>query len=119
VGVRVLLVEDSIDSQRILAALMRIAGATVDVAADGISAVSRFDGSYSPDLVLMDIQMPGMDGIEATERIRARGYSGRVVALTAAALSIDRERARRAGCAGVHLKPVSRDDLIAICLGEK
>lgn len=118
-GVRVLLVEDSVDSQRILAALMSIAGAQVDVAADGITAVSRFDGSYAPDLVLMDIQMPGMDGIEATERIRARGYRGRIVALTAAALSIDRERAGRAGCEGVHLKPVSREDLIAICLGEK
>ena len=118
-GIRVLLVEDSVDSQRILAALMSIAGATVDVAADGITAVSRFDGSYAPDLVLMDIQMPGMDGIEATERIRARGFRGRIVALTAAALSIDRERAGRAGCEGIHLKPVSRDDLIAICLGEK
>lgn len=116
-GIRVLLVEDSIDSQRILAALMTIAGATVDIAADGISAVSRFDGSYAPDLVLMDIQMPGIDGIEATERIRARGFRGRIVALTAAALSIDRERARRVGCESVHLKPISREDLIAICLG--
>jgi CheY-like chemotaxis protein/anti-sigma regulatory factor (Ser/Thr protein kinase) len=119
VGRRVLLVEDSIDSQRILAALLSIAGASVDVASDGISALSRFDGSYAPDVVLMDIQMPGMDGIEATERIRARGFQGRIVALTAAALSIDHERARRAGCASIHLKPVSRDDLIAICLDEK
>lgn len=117
-GMRILLVEDSIDSQRILAALMSLAGADVDVAPDGISAVSRFDGSYVPDLVLMDIQMPGMDGIEATERIRARGYTGRIVALTAAALSIDRDRAYRAGCEGFHLKPISRDDLIAMCLGD-
>jgi signal transduction histidine kinase/CheY-like chemotaxis protein len=117
-GMRILLVEDSIDSQRILAALMSLAGADVDVAPDGISAVSRFDGSYVPDLVLMDIQMPGMDGIEATERIRARGYTGRIVALTAAALSIDRDRAYRAGCEGFHLKPISREDLIAMCLGD-
>jgi CheY-like chemotaxis protein len=117
-GMRILLVEDSIDSQRILAALMSLAGADVDVAPDGISAVSRFDGSYVPDLVLMDIQMPGMDGIEATERIRARGYTGRIVALTAAALSIDRDRALRAGCEGFHLKPISREDLIAMCLGD-
>ncbi len=117
-GMRILLVEDSIDSQRILAALMSLAGADVDVAPDGISAVSRFDGSYVPDLVLMDIQMPGMDGIEATERIRARGFTGRIVALTAAALSIDRDRAYRAGCEGFHLKPISREDLIAMCLGD-
>ena len=117
-GMRILLVEDSIDSQRILAALMSLAGAEVDVAADGISAVSRFDGAYAPDLVLMDIQMPGMDGVEATERIRARGHAGRIVALTAAALSIDRDRALRAGCEGFHLKPISREDLIAMCLGD-
>jgi CheY-like chemotaxis protein len=116
-GRRVLLVEDSPDSQRIIAALLRLAGAEVDVASDGISAVARFDGRYAPDVVLMDVQMPGMDGIEATERIRARGYAGRIVALTAAALSIDRERARRAGCESVQLKPISREDLIDVCRG--
>ncbi len=116
-GRQVLLVEDSVDSQRIIAALLKIAGAAVDVAADGISAVSRFDGKYSPDIVLMDIQMPGMDGLEAAQRIRARGYRGRIVALTAAALSIDRERARAAGCESVQLKPISREDLIAVCAG--
>lgn len=114
-GRRILLVEDSVDSQRILAALLRLAGAEVDVAADGISAVSMFDGTYCPDVVLMDIQMPGMDGIEATERIRARGHRGRIVALTAAALSIDRDRAHRAGCESVQLKPIAREDLIAVC----
>jgi signal transduction histidine kinase/CheY-like chemotaxis protein len=116
-GRRILLVEDSVDSQRILAALLRLAGAQVDVAPDGISAVSMFDGKYSPDVVLMDIQMPGMDGLEATERIRARGHRGRIVALTAAALSIDRDRARRAGCESVQLKPIAREDLIAVCRG--
>ena len=117
-GRRILLVEDSPDSQRIISVLLRLAGAEVDVAPDGITAVARFDGRYAPDIVLMDIQMPGMDGIEATERIRARGYAGRIVALTAAALSIDRERARRAGCESVQLKPISRDDLIEVCRGE-
>ncbi len=117
-GRRILLVEDSPDSQRIISVLLRLAGAEVDVAPDGITAVARFDGRYAPDIVLMDIQMPGMDGIEATERIRARGYAGRIVALTAAALSIDRERARRAGCESVQLKPISREDLIEVCRGE-
>ena len=116
-GMHVLLVEDSIDSQRILSALMSIAGARVDVASDGASAIARFGGEYAPDLVVMDIQMPGMDGIEATERIRATGYRGRIVALTAAALSVDRERALRAGCEGFFLKPISRPDLLAMCRG--
>ncbi len=114
----ILLVEDSIDSQRILSALMSLAGARVDVASDGLSAVGRFDGTYCPDLVIMDMQMPGIDGIEATARIRARGFGGRIVALTAAALSLDRERALNAGCEGFYLKPISRADLLAICVGD-
>ena len=117
-GMRVLLVEDSVDSQRILSALMRLAGAEVDVAGDGLSAVSRFEGSYAPDLVIMDIQMPVMDGIEAISRIRARGYRGRIVALSAAALGLERDRAIAAGCEGFFLKPISRGDLVALCLGE-
>ena len=117
-GMHVLLVEDSVDSQRILAALMRLAGAEVDVAGDGLSAVSRFEGSYAPDLVIMDIQMPVMDGIEAISRIRARGYRGRIVALSAAALGLERDRAIAAGCEGFHLKPISRTDLIALCRGD-
>ncbi len=117
-GKHILLVEDSIDSQRILSALMSLAGARVDVASDGLSAVGRFDGTYCPDLVIMDVQMPGIDGIEATSRIRSRGFGGRIVALTAAALSQDRERALKAGCEGFYLKPISRADLLAICVGD-
>ena len=116
-GKNILLVEDSIDSQRILSALMSLAGARVDIASDGLSAVARFDGVYCPDLVIMDVQMPGIDGIEATERIRSRGYRGRIVALTAAALSVERDRALNAGCEGFYLKPISRADLLAICVG--
>jgi CheY-like chemotaxis protein/anti-sigma regulatory factor (Ser/Thr protein kinase) len=118
-GKNILLVEDSIDSQRILSALMSLAGARVDIASDGLSAVARFDGVYCPDLVIMDVQMPGIDGIEATERIRARGYRGRIVALTAAALSVERDRALNAGCEGFYLKPISRTDLLAICVGNQ
>ena len=118
-GKNILLVEDSIDSQRILSALMSLAGAHVDIASDGLSAVARFDGGYCPDLVIMDVQMPGIDGIEATERIRTRGYRGRIVALTAAALSVQRDRALNAGCEGFYLKPISRADLLAICVGNQ
>ena len=116
-GKNILLVEDSIDSQRILSALMSLAGAHVDIASDGLSAVARFDGVYCPDLVIMDVQMPGIDGIEATERIRALGYRGRMVALTAAALGLERDRALKAGCEGFYLKPISRADLLEMCVG--
>jgi CheY-like chemotaxis protein len=59
-----------------------------------------------------------MDGIEAITRIRARGFGGRIVALTAAALGLERERAIAAGCEGFHLKPIARGDLVAMCLGD-
>jgi signal transduction histidine kinase/CheY-like chemotaxis protein len=117
-GVHVLLVEDSIDSARLLSTMMGRAGATVEVRSDGLSAVDAVDAQHSPDVILMDLQLPGIDGIEATRRIRAKGCRSRIVALTAAALGADREQARAAGCDGFALKPISRSDLVQACRGE-
>jgi len=117
-GVKVLLVEDSDDSARLLATMMSKAGATVEVRGDGLSAVDAVDAQHSPDVILMDLQLPGIDGIEATRRIRAKGCRSRIVALTAAALGADREQARAAGCDGFALKPISRAELVRVCRGE-
>ena len=116
-GMHVMLVEDSVDSQRLISTLLSLEGAEVTVAADGMDAVLRFDGTFAPDLVLMDVQLPGIDGIEAMSRIRARGYRGRMAALTAAALGAEHERAAAAGCERIALKPISRADLVALCAG--
>jgi signal transduction histidine kinase len=116
-GMHVMLVEDSIDSQRLISTLLALEGAEVTVSADGLDAVARFDGTFAPDLVLMDVQLPGMDGIEAMSRIRARGYRGRIAALTAAALGAEHERAAAAGCERIALKPIARADLVALCRG--
>ena len=116
-GMHVMLVEDSVDSQRLLSTFLSLEGADVTVSADGTDAVTRFDGTFAPDLVLMDVQLPGIDGIEAMSRIRARGYRGRIAALTAAALGAERERAAAAGCERIALKPISRADLVALCVG--
>jgi len=117
-GVHVLLVEDSIDSARLLSTMMGKAGATVEVRGDGLSAVDAVDAQHSPDVILMDLQLPGIDGIEATRRIRAKGCRSRIVALTAAALGADREEARAAGCDAFALKPISRSDLVQACRGQ-
>ena len=117
-GVHVLLVEDSIDSARLLSTMMGKAGATVEVRGDGLSAVEAVDAEHSPDVILMDLQLPGIDGIEATRRIRAKGCRSRIVALTAAALGADREQARAAGCDGFALEPISRSDLVQACRGQ-
>jgi CheY-like chemotaxis protein len=105
----VLVVDDVDTNLRLLQALVRRAGHRVAVATDGAGAV-RAVGSAKPDLVLMDVNMPGMDGLEAARRIRALGgAAGRVpiVALTANAFAGDVEACRAAGMDG-HLAEANR-----------
>jgi CheY-like chemotaxis protein len=87
------------------------AGATVSLASDGESGIeSATKGTY--DVVLMDIQMPKMDGYEATKALRARGFEKPIVALTAHALKGEREKCLEAGCSDYMTKPVNRQNLI-------
>jgi signal transduction histidine kinase/FixJ family two-component response regulator len=104
---RVLLAEDGIDNQRLLSTYLRQAGLTVDVAGNGKVAVAQaLSNDYA--LILMDIQMPLMDGIEATMYLRAEGYQGPIVALTANVMQSDVARYRQCGCDDVLAKPVDR-----------
>jgi PAS domain S-box-containing protein len=111
----VLVVDDVDTNLRLLQALVRRAGHRVAVATDGAGAV-RAVGSAKPDLVLMDVNMPGMDGLEAARRIRALGgAAGRVpiVALTANAFAGDVEACRAAGMDGHLVKPIDVGALAA------
>nr|WP_283949692.1 response regulator [Limobrevibacterium gyesilva] len=113
-GLRVLLAEDNPTNQLITRTLLQRAGATVELVADGASAVAAA-GASSFDVVLMDLQMPGMDGLEAARAIRAGEPPGRrlrIIGLTAA-IGPDTERACRAAGMDTHLgKPVSRAYLL-------
>lgn len=102
----ILLVEDNLANLKLATLLLEKAGYTVLTAADGEAGV-RLAGKHLPDLVLMDIQMPGIDGLEATRRLRTDpATSGlRIVALTALAMKGDEERIRAAGCDGYIAKP--------------
>jgi PAS domain S-box-containing protein len=115
-GRRVLLAEDGPDNQRLLSLHLRNAGAEVAFAATGVEAREKAVGAVADgrpfDLVLMDMQMPELDGYAATSELRAAGYRGAIVALTANAMHGDRERCLRAGCSDFIAKPVAKDTLL-------
>ncbi len=112
---RVLLVEDVPANQKVAAVMLQRLGIKVDVAKNGKEALDRWERS-DYDLILMDCQMPVMDGYDATQAIRSRTDRGRVpiVALTANALESDRKRCIEAGMDGFIAKPFERNDLIKV-----
>jgi signal transduction histidine kinase len=116
-AVDVLLAEDGPDNQRLIGHFLRSAGAKVTLAENGRVAVELALGAWQDgepfDVVLMDMQMPVMDGYAATRELRQRGYTGPIIALTAHAMSTDRERCRAAGCDEFETKPVNREALFA------
>jgi PAS domain S-box-containing protein len=124
-GLCILLVEDSPDNQRLIAHILRKAGADVLLAADGQQAIDqlrapdqvsvgkeRSSSWRDIEVVLMDMQMPVVDGYSATRYLRANGYRGVIAALTANAMSADREKCLQAGCDDYFTKPVDRARLI-------
>jgi CheY-like chemotaxis protein len=110
---RVLLAEDYPANQRIACWMLERLGLEVDVAADGKEALTRLQ-NHRYDLVLMDCQMPELDGYDATRAVRA-GQAGDptvpIVAMTASALPADRERCLSVGMNDYIAKPVQQDQL--------
>ena len=132
-GLRILLAEDSLVNQQLAVALLQSEGHTVSLANNGREAVAAAE-SGAFDLVLMDLQMPEMDGLEATAMIRARergapggapstlgpgrGRHLPIIAMTAHALKGDRERCLAAGMDGYTSKPIDADELFAAIEGQ-
>jgi PAS domain S-box-containing protein len=117
-GSRVLLAEDNEAIRRFVALRLQQAGASVEVAGDGQEAIEQalaaLAAGRSFDWILMDVQMPVLDGYEATRELRGRGYRGPIIALTAFATPENREESLRFGCDDHISKPVDWGHLMDV-----
>jgi CheY-like chemotaxis protein/HPt (histidine-containing phosphotransfer) domain-containing protein len=113
----VLIAEDVRANQVLLSAFLRKTGATVALADDGVIAVdaalAAVGEGHAFDVILMDMQMPRLDGYGATAKLRSEGYAGAIVAVTAHGMDGDREKCLAAGCDDYLTKPIDRRALIA------
>lgn len=110
-GISVLVVEDSFENQILVSHFLKKAGAEVALADNGQIGVDKaLAGSF--DLVLMDIQMPVLDGYQAARLLRSHGYKKPILALTAHALKEERDKCIAAGCNDHLTKPVNREELL-------
>ena len=111
-GRRVLVVDDNVDSAETMAMMLRLLGNEVRSAHDGLAAVHAAE-AFQPQVILMDIGMPRLNGLDATRRIRRQpwGEEIAIIALTGWGQEDDKERSRAAGCDGHLVKPVSLPDL--------
>lgn len=110
----ILVVEDQEDNRRILRDLLTNSGFDVIEAMNGLEGVSSAE-TYRPDLILMDIQLPGIDGYEATRRIKANTHLKKIpiIVITSYALSGDDLKALETGCDAYVAKPFSPRKLLA------
>jgi two-component system cell cycle response regulator DivK len=111
---KILVVEDNEANIYLIRFILSSVGYEVLEARSGEEGVERAR-KEKPDLVIMDIQLPGIDGLEATRRIRASEIDGKIpiVALTSYAMVGDREKALAAGCTGYIEKPINPETFIA------
>jgi signal transduction histidine kinase/HPt (histidine-containing phosphotransfer) domain-containing protein/ActR/RegA family two-component response regulator len=114
----ILLAEDGLDNQRLISHHLMRAGAQVTIAENGLRAyemaMAALNAGQPYGLIFMDMQMPELDGYGATAKLRGRGYAAPIVALTAHAMSSDREKCLMAGCTDYLTKPVDRELLLGL-----
>ncbi len=121
---RILIVEDQEDNRRILRDLLTSAGYDLVEATDGLEGVERA-ATERPDLILMDMRLPGIDGWEATRRLKSDPETRTlpIIALTAHAMADDRDRALAAGCDDHLVKPLDPARLLDLlrerCAGKE
>lgn len=102
---KVLVVEDNPQNMKLLTFVLKKHGHEIIEAYSGLVGVEMASGLH-PDLILMDIQLPDIDGLEATKMIRAREQKIPIIAITSYAMAGDREKVMEAGCNGYFEKPI-------------
>ncbi len=118
-GMKILLAEDGPDNQLLIKTVLKNkAGAHVEVAPNGIQALEKVKQAGAFDLILMDMQMPRMDGYQATRELRRRGYKHPILALTAHAMEGDKQKSRAAGCDDHVSKPIRGSELIEAIMNQ-
>ena len=122
-GKNILLVEDNEVNRRLAGFLLRSQGYEVREATTALAAFEMLD-KERPDLIVMDIQLPGIDGLEATRKLKEQPATADipVIAVTSYAMKGDREKALAAGCSGYVTKPIDKNTFIqevAAHLGSK
>ena len=112
-NLRVLLVDDGEENRDLMSLILEEAGTTFDTAENGLEAMQKATASEW-DVILMDMQMPVMDGYTATSKLREQGYDKPIIALTAHAMQSAEQECLDAGCTGFLTKPVDFDRLISM-----
>jgi CheY-like chemotaxis protein len=107
---RILMAEDNLVNQKVALSMLKRLGYRADVANNGVEVLRALQ-EKPYDVVLMDVQMPEMDGLEATRRIRGSGKDTRIIAMTAHALEGDREECLQAGMNEYISKPIQIEEL--------
>ena len=110
----VLLVDDAEDNREVYEQFLKFAGFRVEVAVDGVEAVEKA-GALKPDVIVMDLSLPRLDGWEATRQIKAAAETSAipVIALTGHAVSESKRKAQEVGCAGYLTKPCLPEVLVS------
>jgi CheY-like chemotaxis protein len=115
-GLKILIVEDDEGSARLLAVTIKSISKEILIAKNGLDAVEVCRNNRDIDLILMDIQMPGIDGYEATRQIREFNDTVIIIAQTAFALKGDQEKSTEAGCNDYIAKPIRKKELLELLL---
>jgi signal transduction histidine kinase len=114
-GLRILLADDSSDNRTLIKRMLEGVGAHLEFASDGVDAVEMAK-AHSYDVILMDLQMPRLDGFGATKLIREAGFTNPILALTAHASDQDLDRVLEAGCNDRLVKPIEFDHMVSSIL---